>query len=189
MKKNKIVAFAMAGALLVGGTFAGTKAWLSDKATEKSDLVITTGNIDVETTVRDEWTPGYLEYKEGAGIVAIRDNTTEAESDGNGGFKNVRPGDKFFKTIEIRNTGTLTQKLNVSGGEDKYKNDSFRITTTAKQDIGNSTILKPGMGNGFFIEVEVLEQTENGKQSTEFNLEDSMEPIVITADQINKVDK
>lgn len=183
MKKNKIVAFAMAGALLVGGTFAGTKAWFTDSATEKSDLVITTGTIELETTVRDEWTPGYLEYKEGAGIVATRDNTTEAKPDGKGGFTNVRPGDKFFKTIEIRNIGTLAQKLNVSGGEDKFENDSFRITTTAKQDIGNGTILKPGMGNGFFIEVEVLEQTD--EQYKEFNLENSMSPIVITADQIN----
>lgn len=185
MKKNKIVAFAIAGALLVGGTFAGTKAWFTDSATEKSDLVITTGNIDVETIVRDEWTSGYLEEKEGAGIVATKDDTTEAKPDGKGGFTNVRPGDKFFKTIAVKNNGSLAQKLNVSGGDDKYENDSFAITSTAKSFVGTGRVLQPGEAVHFFIEVEVLEQTGNSEQNTGFNLEDTMNPIVITADQIN----
>ncbi|MGG7078450.1 hypothetical protein [Clostridium sardiniense] len=185
MKKNKIVAFAMAGALLVGGTFAGTKAWFTDSATEKSDLVITTGNIDVDTITPDGWLPGNLQDIPGQGMQPVEDKETEADKNDKGEFTNVRPGDKFYKRVRVENKGSLSQKLNASGGEDKVENDSFKITNTAKSDLGKDRILAPGEATSFYIEVEVLKETGNDKKSTYFNLEDSMNPIVITAEQKN----
>ena len=55
MKKNKTIAYMLAATLLVGGTFAGTKALFESKVTAQTDLVITTGSlklVDVKIKIR-----------------------------------------------------------------------------------------------------------------------------------------
>lgn len=171
MKKNKTIAYALAATLLVGGTFAGTKAWFTDKDESKSDLILTTGSIDVELKSR------------GWNVVG---ETEATETNNDGVFTNVRPGDKFEKAVEVNNLGDLKQILNVKGGEDKDDQDMFKITTSAQTDIGVDRELEPGTGTGFYVYVEVLgDKMGNGFQERTFDLESAMEPIVVDAKQVN----
>ena len=47
MKKNKTIVYMLAAALLVGGTFVGTKAYFTDSAEAKTNLILSMGDVDV----------------------------------------------------------------------------------------------------------------------------------------------
>lgn len=117
MKKNKTIAYMLAATLLVGGTFAGTKALFESKVTAQTDLVITTGSLKLEDVTNtelgyDRWIP----------------KKVDAEIGGNGNnFTNVKPGTGFKRHIILKNTGSLTQDIEVSGGELK-ENEVFEGT-------------------------------------------------------------
>lgn len=99
MKKNKTVAYMLAATLLVGGTFLGTKALFTDSVDSIGELTISTGDVDIEAVVKQDW--------------AIHRNGEETNTGTNNpkGMPNVvdnlKRGDYLTKTIEVTNEGTL----------------------------------------------------------------------------------
>lgn len=177
MKKNKTIGFMLAATLLVGGTFMGTKAWFTDQAEANANLTITTGSMDLEVSEGD-WTK-------------VGDSESTPES-GNT-FTNVRPGDKFTKTVTVTNEGTLKQKLSVTGGDKKADapDDYFTVETTAK-DLEKDTVEGNGGEKTFNITVKVegnkmsSDKDNKDNEKSTFDLNKYMNQITINADQINK---
>lgn len=88
MKKNKTIAYALAATLLVGGTFAGTKALFTDSDVIQNDnLTVTTGVVDVDIE-EDVWYKNDIPQK-------------QAKFDG------VVPGDEFKNTAKIMNNSNI----------------------------------------------------------------------------------
>lgn len=123
MKKNKTIAYMLAAALLVGGTFVGTKAMFKDTVKVAGELSISTGDVDLEVVESEtkwkldrngselaEGTKGIEDNggKEGyAGIdnpsAEIDNETTENSNFAN----NLKYGDVLTKTVIVQNVGTL----------------------------------------------------------------------------------
>lgn len=97
MKKKKIAGLALAATLLVGGTFAGTKALFTDKVDPVGELSISTGDVDIEVLGNPEWK---LERNGEEGrVISPGGEITK--------FDNLKRGDILTKTVEIYNNGTL----------------------------------------------------------------------------------
>lgn len=175
MKKNKTIAYMLAATLLVGGTFAGTKAWFTDKVDAKNDLVITTGTLDVEFV--NDWCEQW----------GVASKGTEAERVGNNVYENVKPGDGFTKGVVIKNSGTLATKLSVEGGQvkDGKEDKPFTIEYTGL-DALNGQILNPGDTAYFTIDGTFNHDLDNTYQNTTISLNEYLEDITINADQINR---
>ncbi|MEG2457983.1 MAG: TasA family protein [Bacilli bacterium] len=110
MKKNKTVAYLLAATLLVGGTFAGTKAFFSDQAQAKNDLVITMGDLDVEVK-EGNWMKGKEAGRPGSEVISSGEN--------NNIMNNAKPGDGFLKEVTITNNGTLNQEIKITASAKK----------------------------------------------------------------------
>ena len=89
MRKNKTVAYMLAATLLVGGTFAGTKALFSDTETSNNPLILTAGKVDI--SVDD--TEGWSRYD--ADGILIEQNK--------GSFSDIAVGESYMKNIDISN--------------------------------------------------------------------------------------
>ena len=131
MNKKKTIAYMMAATLLVGGTFVGTKALFTDKIDDIAELAISTGDVDIEVTDKGEWilSRNGEDLKDGSTIkddALGRDGKVDIMPDHNEEDKlpqgvkpetpfanNLKIGDKLTKTVTIKNTGTLTAKLNL----------------------------------------------------------------------------
>lgn len=172
MKKNKTIAYALAATLLVGGTFAGTKAWFTSQETANTDLVITTGTVDLEV-VDNGW---YLDA-DGTGTEA----TPVDKSNENFMFRNVKPGDGMWKQFDVTNTGTLNQKIDVKGGKITNEAGPFVIQSSHNGDQIDGVTLAPGETAGFMIFVDVPLDWEG--QDMKFSLDQYMTDIVIDAEQ------
>lgn len=141
MKKNKTIGFMMAAVLLVGGTFMGTKALFTDKAEATNNLVITMGNLDINTK-EDEWK-----------IITSTDTgteTTQKVSD----ITNVKPGDRFMKKVTITNDGSLNQKIDiVKTGESAEYPGTILVGDSIQLLKGK--VLEPGKSVNTYIDVLV----------------------------------
>ena len=104
MNKNKVVGLALASALLVGGTFAGTKALFSDTVQVNNELVFSTGDLDIEQIIEPNQING--------GWVLDR-NGDESLDGVMDGIMNLKPGDKIKKTVTIKNAGVLDAKISI----------------------------------------------------------------------------
>lgn len=173
MKKNRIMAYALAGALLIGGTFTGTKAWFSDSASAKSDLVITMGNLDLNVQYEGSW-------------IKNEDSEATLEVDDFDNFKvllsNAKPGDKITREINVINDGTLAMDLVAEATQIDglnvtldYVGASDFIDYNEKEqgkvwEVGN---LKKGEYVAFKITIEVpekgAEQNEDQNKEIKFN--------------------
>lgn len=180
MKKNKTIAYALAATLLVGGTFAGTKAWFTDKEEAYNDLVITMGNLNVDVD-EGEWS-------------TLNDNTEASNTGSKDVFANVKPGDRFIKTITITNNGSLAQKLTVDGGNLNEKLPSgINVGSNLSELTGK--VLQPGESIEAGIGVDVLTSVGgefgdndglNLNEKAVLNFNELMSPFVINADQPEK---
>ncbi len=141
MKKNKTIGFMMAAVLLVGGTFMGTKALFTDKAEATNNLVITMGNLDINTKEED-WQ-----------IVTTNDIGTETIKNASN-ITNVKPGDRFLKKVTITNDGSLNQKLDIqrTGTSADYPKEIL-VGDTIKLLKGK--VLEPGKSVNTYIDVVV----------------------------------
>lgn len=190
MKKNKTIAYALAATLLVGGTFAGTKAWFTASGEVDSGLVVTTGSMGLEVNSEKNWT-----------VIEEDGYQTEITNKTNGNdFKNAKPGDTFEKIVTIKNTGSLNQVLEVSGGSiDNKKNENFTVTLEGLDKIQG--VLNAGSNNTKQFKIKVATNVDNMKsndsdisndgengvddEAREFKLLESMEKITINARQTN----
>lgn len=154
MKKKKIVAFALAAGLLVGGTFVGTKALFTDSIENVGEISISTGDLDIELE-DTEWVldrngaehadgTQNVEDKEGndQGTLVSNDITrTEAFAN------NLKPGDKLTKTVKIKNNGTLVaDKLTLIRNEDDINEglNHLKGLLTVSEEQPEKTSLLPG---------------------------------------------
>ena len=99
MKKNKTVAYMLAATLLVGGTFAGTKALFEDTERAESKLILNTGKVDISVDDTQDWTR--------RDIDGIEKGTSPVS------FDNVVPGETYVKYITIKNNSTYDVNLAV----------------------------------------------------------------------------
>lgn len=196
MRKNKTIAYALAATLLVGGTFAGTKAWFTASGEVDSGLVVTTGSMGLEVTEENNWTV----------ITPKGDKTEITNKDNKNDFKNVKPGDDFEKSVTIKNIGSLNQVLDVTGGEINNSNPNFlvKLVDDQGQSINNlseyvGTELASSGAKTFKIVVETVEKEmkssdadiindgENGvdDEARKFDLTNVMSKLVINAKQTN----
>lgn len=172
MKKNKTIAYMLAATLLVGGTFAGTKAWFTAKETVDTSFNITTGSIDIETK-DEEWVVTTPEGEKTEMIVRP------------GSGINFKPGDSLEKRVTIKNTGELAQKLEINR-KDVKENDNFKVSI---QGLEKDKILAVEDSITFTIRVEAdLEKMDNEDANKTFNLKDIVGTIDINAKQINARD-
>lgn len=180
MKKNKTVAYMMAAMLLVGGTFAGTKAWFTAKETVDTSFNITTGSIDIETT-DGEWVVTTPEGEKTE--MVVRPGIRPGIRPGSG--INFKPGDSLEKIVTIKNTGELAQKLEINR-KDFEENDNFKVSI---QGLEKDKILPVEDSTTFTIRVEAdLEKMDNEDANKTFNLKDIVGTIDINAKQINARD-
>ncbi len=130
MKKNKTVAYMMAAMLLVGGTFAGTKALFTDYVKASNDLVITMGEVDLDIDENDGW-------------KIFNSNGEVKETKKGKEFTHLKTGDILVKQINIKNTGDLQTKLSITK-EGEINNLPSGITFTDETlKALNGKILKP----------------------------------------------
>ena len=170
MKKNKTIAYMLAATLLVGGTFAGTKAWFTDQGKADTDLVITTGTLDVEVEDMGWYLIGKTEGKP-IDKEGISGNTV---------FENLKPGDILNKTIFVQNNGSLDQVLDIEGGIVNEKKGPFDIEISKLNELDGKT-LKVGEGTSFEIKVTIDKEWEG--QDMKFDIRDYMTDIVINAEK------
>ena len=198
MKKNKTIAYALAATLLVGGTFAGTKAWFSDKVETDNGIKITMGTLDLELKENGATQEGVNE-----GWKLIRDEKVISDKLGskkesreeskNGDIKkehiNIRPGDYFEREFTVKNTGSLDQivkidsnlvhgvynhyfELTIEDGKDTLLTNEFRLESNDQKTI--KLKLQP--------HEEALDNTQQGKT---FNFEELFSDITLTGRQVN----
>ena len=174
MKKNKTIAYMLAATLLVGGTFAGTKAWFTAKETVDTSFNITTGSID-------------MEIKDGgwAAQTPEGEKTEMIVRPGHG--INFKPGDSLEKRVTITNIGELAQKLEINRNNVE-ENDNFKVSIST-EGLGEDQTLPAGEDANLTIRVEAdLEKMDNEDANKTFDLEDIVGTIDINAKQINARD-
>lgn len=204
MKKNKTIAYALAATLLVGGTFAGTRAYFTDKDEAKANLILSMGDVDVEVDESQGWI-----YES---TVHGKKEATPFRLLNSDSFMNVKPGDKFVKEVKIKNGSDIDTDLAIEGGDVKANselakaiNDGFIKVKDNREDVLNS--LNNNDEHDQFgtnlekeatlkIEVEIQSRTpeqdnkynSNGGEYIDFSLEDDINPYVINAEQygVNK---
>lgn len=198
MKKNKTIAYMLAAALLVGGTFVGTKAYFTDSVESKTNLILSMGDVDVsaedtewkyETTVHGK--------KEATAFRLLNSDS----------FMNVKPGDKFVKEVIIKNSSNIDTDLVIEGGDIKAGtklaeaiNDGFIKITDNREDVID-TLNNNNESDGFgtnnentaklIINVEIQSTTpdkdnkynSNGGQIIDLNFANEINPYVINAKQ------
>lgn len=174
MKKNKTIAYALAATLLVGGTFVGTKALFTDKADATTDLVLTTGKVDVEVN-EGKW------------------SRNGVESD-NGEFGLVIPGDIFTKKITISNKSTVDAKLTTdmefikdtdAGSKLKKALDDKFVSMNETIKLQDGTTLE---GSDFENAVEGLASNESLTVTIEAKVGAHLNTSGLTQEEMNKID-
>lgn len=163
MKKNKTIAYMLAATLLVGGTFAGTKAWFTDKDVVTNDIIIATGVLDVAVDGISDW--------------SVLTDGTEAMV--NSGIINLKPEDQIGKHFTVKNNGSLEQKINVKMKGNTLENSALKIRTNI--DELQNIILQPGESKIVQFNIEIDPNWE--MQGETFDLNTILGDIVIEADQ------
>ena len=166
MKRKKIVTLALAAALLMGGTFVGTKALFKDTVKNAGQIILRTGDLDIEITGQGEW-----ELKrngEEANQNSVSDTKlTETK------FDNLKCGDTITKTITVTNKGTLNAKVSL---EDNHRaNLPKGMTYTASfGEEGNTTLAPKGTAKvtlTIAIDNETYQHIKEGNDLNSDNLE------------------
>ena len=182
MKKNKTVAFALATALLVGGTFMGTKAWFTDTKEVKNNLVLTMGTLDLAVSEGD-----WLLTKQNPAESIQPLKGTDVEK--NTTYNNIRPGDVLTKTISIDNVGSLDQKLSVTNKLGEHMLELFDYRVTGLENLNGSTFKPTDPAKAITITLKAKTDkltSEAGHEGQTFDLAQLNGKLTITANQINK---
>lgn len=160
MKKNKIAALALSGALLVGATALGTFAYFNDTAKTSNNLVVTTGTLRLGSEESD-WYVCDLSDGDSKNETDLK---TESKKLDENKFENVRPGDTFKKYSKFKNNGTLKQRLT-------FNIDELNNAVLAK-DINGNKILVSDIFDIKYAYFNTSDE-ENATSSPEVTLEDN----------------
>ena len=163
MNKKRIISYVMAAALLVGGTFAGTKALFTDVVDAAGEISISTGDVDLKEEVVKPWTL----VRNGDEINMSSDGTKAI-------FDNLKTGDIITKEVLVKNVGTLDALVEFDGNEEVLKNlpegIEYTAVATMKQGgvLGHAPIpMKPSNVVKIQLEIKV---TGGGKHNEEGSL-------------------
>ena len=172
MKKNKTVAYALAAALLVGGTFAGTKAWFTSEANIDNNLVIETGTVDIQATNDTGWILNGEKSYEGDKLV---------------------PGDRLVRNVTIKNNSNVPTKVNVKNNHGQASEELSNAINSKFIKVTDPGITNQNLGSGesktvpFEIEIGTPEKDndiDNNYQGKSFDLSNFIAQYTITAEQL-----
>ena len=180
MINKKITALVLSGAVLVGGLGLGTYSWFTSSAKSAANLKIHTGTLKVATNDKDaKWVvKGETEAKEGKEITKLN-------------FDNVRPGDSFEKEVDIKNTGSLDERLTFKVNDEVKKEYAEALEVKVEALSGGELkrlVLKNGTHIKAKITVKIKEDTNNDWQDKDIDLSkviDNENLIEITGTQVN----
>ena len=165
MKKSKIISLLLAGALLVGGTFIGTKALFSDTETVANQLVLTTGKVDIRI-IPDRWIRNVEDKNEDGVINALDDVYGQGcEESVEGIFTNVQPGETFTRYINvIAQDNTYDVNIDVvlkefSKDNEKIK-EFIKINGDSLANITQNAPIKANTNTGGFITISIDDTDE-----------------------------
>lgn len=130
MKKNKTIAYALAATLLVGGTFAGTKALFTDKIDTVGELSISTGDVDIDAKVDQDWTLDRNGYEP---------NTGTSNQGRLAKFENLKTGDVLTKKVTLTNKGTLKAVVDFKRSENVNLPEGIDYTAVYTDGKGNQS--------------------------------------------------
>lgn len=188
MNKNKLLSFLLAGGLLVGGTFLGTKALFSDKETSTNTLRLTTGKVDIKVS-EQPWLRN-VQDKNGDGEITVLDKPYDqkCESNDTGVFENVQPGDTFTRYINILNEeSTYNVLINIAKSLDVTNENLIKhIELNANNLLSGVQELPAKANSGGYITVKIKNCDEAWKDfngAGEFDINSVFE---ITATQKEK---
>lgn len=131
MKKNKTIAYALAATLLVGGTFLGTKALFTDKIDTVGELSISTGDVDIDAKVVQDWTLDRNGEEPNTGTPDPSGNILLAK------FDNLKTGDVLTKKVNLTNKGTLKAVVDFKRDSNVKLPDGIKYTATYTDNKGN----------------------------------------------------
>lgn len=166
MKKNKTIAYALAATLLVGGTFLGTKALFTDKIDSVGELSISTGDVDIDAKVVQDWNLDRNGYEPNTG-TSLGGRLAQHE--------NLKTGDIITKKINITNKGTL--KAIVTLDENKQITDKLPAGIEFKAEfkdskgnvISNGAPMDMEIGNSATVDLK-LEVVGGGEHNADGSL-------------------
>ena len=172
MKKNKTLAYTLAAALLVGGTFLGTKALFQDQVESSNPLILTSGKVDISIAEDGKWRKNVTD-RHPDGVISSGDKLDDNEGVGTE-FKNVQPGDTFSKYISIiNNSSTYDVNLKIEenlegipagledyivvedGGNPKFEEQK---EYTIGSQFKNLTTLPIGTNTGGYVTIKILDK-------------------------------
>lgn len=211
MKKNKTIAYMLAAALLVGGTFVGTKALFTDKIETAGELQISTGDVNIKVNETSEWAliRNGSELKEGTNIMDTQGKDGFAPDEGYGitnnrdivpeapFANNLKPGDELRKVVTIKNIGTLNAKISLDSSKVSEKLGSLKDFITAKEtsfnDANGNGILEPGEVGSIWLTLTADQESVHNKtgvnnDTQEDTIVDLTNAWVLTATQTTRED-
>ncbi|MCI9259107.1 MULTISPECIES: hypothetical protein [Romboutsia] len=194
MKKNKTIAYMLAAALLVGGTFVGTKALFTDKIETAGELQISTGDVNIEIIEPSKWAliRNGNELKEGTNIMDPQGNDGFAPGNDSNTVdtapetpfaNNLKPGDQLRKVVTIKNIGTLNAKLSLDSSKVSEKlgnlKDFITATATSFNDANEDGILEPGELASIYLTLTVNQEQEYVHDKTTGVNSDTQEDTIV----------
>lgn len=169
MNTKKILSMTLAAALLVGGTFLGTKALFSDTKTSTNTLTLTTGKVQIH--VREgEWVRNAVDVDEN-GYIDTRDLSAEVnrgcEKNTTGVFKNVQPGDTFTRYINVLSPDS-TYNVQIGAQIKDLSPDAEHENLRKYISINDKSLKSIGVipahtNTGGYITVKILDNDEASK--------------------------
>ncbi|MEG1285055.1 MAG: hypothetical protein RSD22_04905 [Romboutsia sp.] len=178
MKKNKTIAYMLAATLLVGGTFAGTKALFTDKVDIANKLVITTGIVDIEIKEDTEW------FKNGDKLSKD--------------FSTLVPGDVLTREVKVANNSNTECEIDVVDYKGSLDDKGYEVLRNAVDDgfialsdqgPGEIEKLKNGQSTTLKFEVRVgsgNNDIDNNYQNKELNLSNFLANYEVNISQATK---
>lgn len=176
---KKIVALALGAAITTGIGGFGTFAYFTDTQVVKDNISITMGTLKGEAN----W---------GAGEWMSYNTATEAvQTQALDGLivSNVKPGDKFYRDMVVKNAGTLNADMTLNLGE--FSNEGLEVTYVVNRDGKwsderfdatnrfETLAVEPGTEMIVRVEVSIPETTENELQGKNLINADAHEFITV----------
>lgn len=161
MKKNKTVAYMLATALLLGGTFVGTNALFSDTETSNNNLILKTGKVDI-TVSENDWLKNVQDQNGDGQITAIdRPYNQGCEQNSNGEFNNIQPGDTFTRYINILNQeSSYSVDLSIIEELNSNNPELMKHISVDSSDLNGRTIIPANANTGGYITVKIADTQE-----------------------------
>lgn len=137
MNKNRIMSLVLAGALLVGGTYVGTKAAFTSEDKIPQSITINTGTLKVNAEYEETW-------------KIVNENSEAEMPQGSNDLQvvlnNAKPGDTISRNFYIENYGTL----NLNGTVEVKDIDGLDVNVSYLGVTGGNPTISQEEGKNLF---------------------------------------